>query len=129
MVSHPSGINVASAIVGVSALAVMFLLSRTRIALFATLIAVVVPTVVVALMGLDSVQTVADVGAIPSGLPPLVPEDVVVAISSRLGNAASAVLHHIVRGPWAVNAFEYRQSVAYPGGPVCFTLPHRSIGT
>jgi SulP family sulfate permease len=72
VVTHPSGVNVASAIVGVSALAVMFLLSRTRIALFATLIAVVVPTVVVAVMGLDTVQTVADVGAIPSGLPPLV---------------------------------------------------------
>ena len=72
VVSHPSGVNLASAIVGVSALAVMFLLSRTRIALFATLIAVVVPTVVVAVMGLDSVQTVADAGAIPSGLPPLV---------------------------------------------------------
>ena len=36
-----------------------------------TLIAVVVPTVLVAVLGLDSVQTVADVGAIPSGLPPL----------------------------------------------------------
>ncbi len=71
VVSNPSGINLASAIVGVSALAVMFLLSRTRIALFATLIAVVVPTVAVALLGLDSVQTVADVGAIPRGLPPL----------------------------------------------------------
>ena len=72
VVTHPSGIATASTIVGVSALIVMFLLSRTRIALFATLIAVVVPTVVVALMGLDDIATVADVGAIPSGLPPLV---------------------------------------------------------
>ena len=71
---HPSqpASTMASTIVGVSALAVMFLLSRTRLALFATLIAVVVPTVVVALMGLTDVATVADVGAIPSGLPPLV---------------------------------------------------------
>jgi SulP family sulfate permease len=50
----------------------MFVLARTRLALFATLIAVVVPTVVVALLGLTDVATVADVGAIPSGLPPLV---------------------------------------------------------
>ncbi len=72
VITHPTGINMASAIVGVSALAVMFLFSRTRLALFATLIAVVVPTVVVAVMGLTDVATVADVGAIPSGLPPLV---------------------------------------------------------
>ncbi len=72
VITHPAGVNTASAIVGVSALAVMFLLARTRLALFATLIAVVIPTVVVALMGLTDVATVADVGAIPSGLPPLV---------------------------------------------------------
>ncbi len=72
VVTHPTGFIAASSIVGVSALAVMFLLSRTKLALFAALIAVVVPTVVVAVMGLDVVQTVADVGVIPSGLPPLV---------------------------------------------------------
>jgi len=72
VVTHPTGFIAASSIVGVSALAVMFLLSRTRLALFAALIAVVVPTVVVAVMGLDVVETVADVGVIPSGLPPLV---------------------------------------------------------
>ena len=72
VLTHPSGINMASTIVGVSALAVMFLLSRTRFALFASLIAVVVPTVVVAVIGLTDVATVTDIGAIPSGLPPLV---------------------------------------------------------
>ena len=72
VITNATGIDMESTIVGVSALAVMFLLSRTRLALFATLIAVVVPTVVVALMGLTDVATVADVGAIPSGLPPLV---------------------------------------------------------
>lgn len=72
VVTHPTGFIAASSIVGISALAVMFLLSRTKLALFAALIAVVVPTVVVAVMGLDVVQTVADVGVIPSGLPPLV---------------------------------------------------------
>ena len=72
VITHPSGIVTASTIVGVGALVIMFLLARTRIALFATLIAVVLPTVVVAVMGLAEVATVADVGAIPSGLPPLV---------------------------------------------------------
>jgi SulP family sulfate permease len=64
--------NVPSAIVGVAALLAMFLLNRTRIALFASLVAVVIPTVVVAVWNLDDIQTVADVGVIPSGLPPLV---------------------------------------------------------
>jgi SulP family sulfate permease len=72
VITHPSGYIAASSIVGISALAVMFLLSRTRLALFAALIAVVVPTVMVAVLGLDVVETVADVGVIPSGLPPLV---------------------------------------------------------
>ncbi len=72
VITHPSGIVTASAVVGAVALAVMFLLSRTRLGLFASLIAVVLPTIVVALMNLDQVQTVADVGAIPSGFPPLV---------------------------------------------------------
>ena len=72
VITHPNGVNVASAIVGVAALAAMFLLNHTRIALFASLIAVVIPTVVVAALNLDDIQTVADVGAIPSGLPPLV---------------------------------------------------------
>ena len=43
--ANPAGITMPSALVGVGALAVMFLLGRTRLALFATLIAVVVPTV------------------------------------------------------------------------------------
>jgi SulP family sulfate permease len=72
VVTHPSGISLPSAAVGLSALIVMFGLSRTRFALFASLVAVVVPTVVVVLTGNDDIETVSDVGAIPSGLPPLV---------------------------------------------------------
>jgi SulP family sulfate permease len=72
VITHPGGINVASAVVGIAALAAMFLLNRTPVALFASLVAVVIPTVLVALLGYDEIQTVADVGAIPSGLPPLV---------------------------------------------------------
>jgi SulP family sulfate permease len=72
VVTHPAGMNMASAVIGVAALAAMFLLNRTRIALFASLVAVAIPTVVVAIWNLDDIQTVSDVGVIPSGLPPLV---------------------------------------------------------
>lgn len=73
----------------------MFLLSHTRLALFATLIAVVVPTVLVAVLGLDLVETVADVGAIPSGLPPLVLprlSDLTLGVSSGAFAIASIAL-------------------------------------
>ena len=73
VVTHPTGIVWPPSIVGVSALAVMFLLSRTRLPLFAR---------ADRRRGADRAwsrdgartwcETVADVGAIPSGLPPLV---------------------------------------------------------
>jgi len=69
---HLNEITIASSVVGVGALLVMLLLSRTRAALLSTLIAVVVSTAVVVVAGWDEVRTVADVGTIPSGLPPLV---------------------------------------------------------
>ena len=96
VLTHPSGIVTASAVVGALALAAMFLLSRTRLALFASLIAVVLPTIAVAAMGLGQVQTVADVGAIPSGFPPLVlphPGDLTFGvISGALAIAAIALV-------------------------------------
>ena len=55
--------------VGLAALALLILLARTRLGLFSSVIALVVPTVVVILAGAGSVQRVRDVGTIPSGLP------------------------------------------------------------
>ena len=49
----------------------LFGLARTRFALFGSLVAVVVPTAIVAFLGTTSVATVSDQGAIPTGLPPL----------------------------------------------------------
>jgi sulfate permease, SulP family len=52
-------------------LLVLFGLARTRFALFGSLVAVVVPTAVVAVLGNTKVATVSDEAAIPTGLPPL----------------------------------------------------------
>jgi sulfate permease, SulP family len=52
-------------------LLVLFGLGRTRFALSGSLVAVVVPTAIVALLGNTSVATMSDEGAIPTGLPPL----------------------------------------------------------
>lgn len=69
---HLNEITLSSALVGVGALAAMLLLSRTGMKLFATLIAVVVTTAVVALADLPEVSTVLTIGSIPVGFPPLV---------------------------------------------------------
>ena len=69
--THSGDINWAAAAVGISALLVLFGLGQTRFALFGSLVAVVVPTAIVALLGNTSVVTVSDEGAIPTGLPPL----------------------------------------------------------
>lgn len=66
---HITSINVPSAVTGLSAMALILLLGHTRLASFGALIALILPTVVVVLVGADSVETVSDQGAIPSGLP------------------------------------------------------------
>ena len=71
ILTHPGEINWAAAAVGISALLLLFGLARTRFALFGSLVAVVVPTAIVAFLGNTSVATVSDEGSIPTGLPPL----------------------------------------------------------
>ncbi len=75
ILGHPSSIDIASLLAGLGALAMLIVLTRTRVALFSTLIALVIPTVVVILAGLSSVARVGDVGGIPGGIPiPRLPE-------------------------------------------------------
>jgi SulP family sulfate permease len=73
--AEPSEIVWASLAVGLAALALLVLLGRTRLGLFSSVIALVVPTVVVILVGVEPVQRVSDLGTIPSGLPvPTLPD-------------------------------------------------------
>jgi SulP family sulfate permease len=62
-------VDLASAGVAALTLALAIVLPRTLVGNFGTFVAIVLPSVVVALMGLDGVQQVADVGEIPRGLP------------------------------------------------------------
>ena len=72
---HPGSIDIASLLAGLGALALLVVLTRTRVALFSTLIALVIPTVVVILAGATGVARVGDVGGIPGGIPiPRLPE-------------------------------------------------------
>lgn len=69
VLAHPSAVDPASLVTGLLALLLLVVLARTRLALFSALIALVVPCLVVIVLGLDSVARVADVGAIPTGIP------------------------------------------------------------
>lgn len=69
VLAHPSAVDPASLLTGLLALFLLVVLSRTRLALFSALIALVVPCLVVIGFGLDSVARVADVGTIPTGIP------------------------------------------------------------
>ncbi len=65
----PVEINVASLVAGLSALAILVILARTRLAVVSALVALVIPTVVVVLAGATSVIRVGDAGDIPRGIP------------------------------------------------------------
>ncbi|CAM2989486.1 SulP family inorganic anion transporter [Prescottella defluvii] len=69
VVSNPSSIGWQSAVTGATALLLAVVLARTRLALFGSLVALVVPSAVVIGLGWDSVARVSDVGTIPTGLP------------------------------------------------------------
>jgi SulP family sulfate permease len=55
VLTHPANIDLASLLTGLGALAILVLLARTRLAAVSALVALVIPTVVVILAGLDSV--------------------------------------------------------------------------
>lgn len=68
-------VDLASLLVGVSAIVILVLLGRTRMGPYSSLIALAVPTVAVVAIGANSVQRVSDVGEIPQGLPmPALPQ-------------------------------------------------------
>ena len=69
VVLHPGRIDLPSLLVGLSAAAIIVLLGRTPLGRYSALIALVVPTAVVLIAGLDSVAQVDQDGAIPPGFP------------------------------------------------------------
>ena len=66
---HPSWIDPASLIIGIVAGAIIVLLGRTPLSPYSALIALVLPTLAVILLGLNSVAEVKDAGTIPAGFP------------------------------------------------------------
>jgi SulP family sulfate permease len=69
IVVHPGRIGVPSLLAGLAALLILAALSRTRLALAGSLMAIVLPTVAVFAAGASSVARVKDVGHIQPGIP------------------------------------------------------------
>lgn len=69
VVTHPGQIQGASLAVGLTALAIIVVASRTRFSTIGALIALVVPSIVIAVADITSVLLVQDEGTIPTGLP------------------------------------------------------------
>lgn len=71
VLAHASQINLASLGLAVLTLALAVTLPRTPLGSWGTLVAIVIPSLLVPLFSLDSVQIVQDVGEIPGGIPTL----------------------------------------------------------
>ena len=61
--------DLATLAMAATALALAILLPRTRLGAFGRLVAIVIPSAIAALAGLESVRIVSDVGEIPDGVP------------------------------------------------------------
>jgi sulfate permease, SulP family len=90
---HPRHINLAALLTGLSALVILVVLARTRLAPLGALIALVIPTIVVVLADADSVGRVGDQGDIPGGLPlPHLPDLRLISLSLVTGALAIAAI-------------------------------------
>jgi SulP family sulfate permease len=90
---HPGRIDLASLLTGLSALAILVALARTRVAAVSALIALVIPTVVVVLASANSVARVGDQGDIPRGIPlPHLPDVRLLSLSMVTGALAIAAI-------------------------------------
>lgn len=110
LLRNPSQFNVPTIVTGVVALALVFGLARTRLATLASLIALVVPTLLVVLLGWGVVEQVADVSPIPRGLPTLTLPDLSLLSPALLLAAFSLAVVIAVQGAGV------SQSVENPDG-------------
>ena len=90
---HPSAIVPASLLAGLSALAILVGLARTRLSVVSALLALIIPSVVVALAGADRVARVGDQGDLPRGVPlPHLPDVRLLSFSLVTGALAIAAI-------------------------------------
>jgi SulP family sulfate permease len=102
----------ATMVIGAITLVLVIALNRTRLRTISTLIALIVPSLIVPLMGWDSVALVEDVSVIPRGIPlPAIPS--LAALSPELLVSALAVAIIIaVQGAGVGQSFPNRDGAA-----------------
>jgi SulP family sulfate permease len=93
LLRHPTRFSGQTVATGLLAIGIAVGLGRTRLAAVASLVALVVPSVLVALLGWQQVQRVADVSTIPRGVPAVsLPNLVLLTPQLALSAAAIAVV-------------------------------------
>jgi SulP family sulfate permease len=103
VITHPADMTLVAAAVGISALLLMVVLSRTRIASVASLVALAVPT----LLSLDAsgLVRVESSGKIPSGLPtPHIPHLSLLSSLDLIAGAAAVAVIVLVQGTGVAEA-------------------------
>ena len=94
---HPTEIQLQTFVIGLLTIAIILLVNRTRLRNFSMLIAMVLASAAVLLLGWEAVQTVGDIAEIPSSLPrPQLPDLSLVA--SLLLPALSLTIVALVQG-------------------------------
>ena len=74
LLTHPGRIDPVTTAAGATAILLLLVLARTKLAPYSALISLIIPSAAVALWGSDSIRRVRDVGEIPKGLPlPVMP--------------------------------------------------------
>jgi SulP family sulfate permease len=71
LVAHAGQLSVPTLLIGLLALAILVGLGRTRLSNLSSLVAIIVPSLIVFSLGLEGVQRVVDVSPVPRGLPKL----------------------------------------------------------
>jgi SulP family sulfate permease len=103
VVTHPSEMSLTAAAVGVSALVLMVVLSRTRIASVASLVALAIPTLLT--LGANGLIRVEDSGKIPSGIPtPHIPQLSLLSSLDLIAGAAAVAVIVLVQGTGVAEA-------------------------
>jgi sulfate permease, SulP family len=103
VLTHPGDMSLTAAAVGLSALALMVVLSRTRIASVASLVALAIPTLVT--LGAGDLIRVENSGKIPSGIPtPHIPHLSLLSSLDLIAGAAAVAVIVLVQGTGVAEA-------------------------
>ena len=110
LLAHSAQFNLSTIVTGLLALGIVVGLGRTRLATLSSLIALIVPSLLVALLGWENVQRVVDVSPIPRGIPmPTLPNLALLSPGLLMSAFALAVVI-------AVQGAGVSQSVENPDG-------------